>query len=124
MPIDAFFLLLVLATASLGFAMLVRALPGIHRLQAWLEGTWTAGKPLSCWVCLSGWSGLLLLGIGVLLQPPWLPDATLLALLWLGSTGLAGLVLRLTLPILPASGAAPIIEFEPDTGEGKEHDRR
>jgi len=88
--------LLLLSAVALGFARLARALPGVHRAQTWLEGTWTHGKPLTCWTCLTGWGAFL----GVLLRPPGgLPDAILL---WLGATGLAATLLRRWDPILPA----------------------
>lgn len=109
----ALLLAVLLAFAGMGLALLIRTLPGVHRAQAYLEGTWTKGKPLDCWTCLVGWSGLLLLGVCLVLQPAWLPppqDGLLLVLVWFGSTGIGATALGASLPILPASVKPPIIE--------------
>lgn len=49
------YLLVVLAVATAGVALFVRALP-------WPK-SWLDVKPLGCPACMSGWSGLAVLGV-------------------------------------------------------------
>lgn len=94
-------LLLTIAFA-LGFAQIIRALPGARAIQAWLEGTWTHGKPLSCWLCLSFWGALLC----AFLQPGGsvLEDCIRVV----GAAGIAALVGTKLDPIVPAAHLPPL----------------
>jgi len=109
--VDFLTYLLLLTGAAIGFARLVRALPGRALAQAWLERTWTAGKPLGCWTCLTGWGAMLAL----LMKPPG--GVSWAFLLWLAATGLAATVLRRLDPITPESlfdDELPPLEEEED----------
>ena len=118
---DALLLCLLLTFSSSGLAQLVRTLPLISESQGWLEGTWTKGKPLTCWVCLVGWCGLLQLLVGFVVCSPIAPPCStwglcLLVAAWLGSVGIGGLALSVLRPILPAAMAW----CGPEIGDGVE----
>jgi len=102
------FLTLQLALVGMGVAQLVRSLPGVDRAQGWLEGTWTHGKPLSCWVCLVGWCSLPFAVLSWAAQgQPMGWELLCLPMAWLGAIGAGGAVLQLVKPIVPVRNAPP-----------------
>lgn len=90
MTLDLFLLHLVLAGATAGLAIFVRACP-------WPK-SWLAVKPLACPACMSGWSGFAVLGLAhwARLTASWtLPH---FALAWLMCIGISALLFKMLYP--------------------------
>ena len=98
---------LVVVPFAVGFAKIVRSTPWNDAFQARLEATWTKGKPINCWTCLTFWGSLL----GALLLPgEHFAEPSLVALVTLGSTAVSSLLMGRVEPIPPAGIELPPIE--------------
>lgn len=92
-----------LALFAIGFGQVVLTLPFYGSLLRWLSGTWTHGKPLSCWTCLCFWGAL----AGTL--PVW-HSTWEDALAVVAATGLASMIMEKVKPMMPAN--LPPVEID------------
>lgn len=99
--------IVALALFGIGFGQIVIAMPFYRPLLRWLEGTWTRGKPLSCWTCLCFWGAL---AGSLLVWHSTLDDV----LAVVAATGLASVFMEWIKPM--AANNLPEIDFDAESG--------